>query len=193
MWKSENVEGANGMAGGTGYNEAKFHELIVYFAYRLGPEAALGHVKLMKLLMLADFTAFARTGDPITGATYEKWEHGHFPREWVMAEKDLEATNAIKQETIDYYGKKLHRVSAGRDPNMADFSEDELAISETILRRYGYESASYLSGLSHKELGWKLAKYKEEIPYETVFLGSGGVTAADVRRGEELASLHGWN
>jgi uncharacterized phage-associated protein len=175
------------------FNTRKFEELIVYIATKLEPEAALGHVKLMKLLMLSDFTAFARTGQPITGATYEKWEHGHFPREWVMAEKDLDAENAIKQETITYYGKGLHHVSAGRDPDMADFSEEELAIVETILRRYGYESASYLSGLSHKELGWQLAKYKEAIPYHTVFLGSGGVTADDVRRGEELASMHGWN
>jgi uncharacterized phage-associated protein len=180
-----------------GFNQAKFYELIVYIARRLDPEAALGHVKLMKLLMLSDFTAYARTGRPITGATYEKWEHGHFPREWVMAEKDLEAEQppAIKQETIDYYGKPLQHVTATRDPRMAPFTEDDLGIVETILRRYGYESASYLSGLSHKELGWKLAKYKEPIPYNTVFLGTGvrGVTDEDVRRGEELASLHGWN
>jgi uncharacterized phage-associated protein len=181
------------MTGSTGFNETKFHELIVYIAKRLEPEAALGHVKLMKLLMLSDFTAFARTGEPITGATYEKWEHGHFPREWVVAEKDLDATNAIKQETVNYYGKQLHHVTAGRDPDMADFSDEQLAIVETIIRRYGYESAAYLSGLSHKELGWKLTKYKEEIPYQTVFLGSGGVAAEDVRRGEELASVHGWD
>jgi len=181
------------MAGGIDFNTEKFEELIVYIARRLGPEAALGHVKLMKLLMLTDFTAFARMGKSVTGATYEKWEHGHFPRQWVIAEKDLDAKEAIKQEKIDYYNKPLHHVTAGRDPNMAAFSEDELAIIETTLRRYGYESATYLSGLSHKELGWKLAQWKEEIPYHTVYLGTGGVTTEDVRRGEELASLHGWN
>lgn len=187
------------MAGAAGakFNESKFNELIVYFARRLGPEAALGHVKLMKLLMLADFTAYARTGQPITGATYEKWEHGHFPREWIIAEKDLMAQRppAIKQESIDYYGKPLQHVTAGRDPRMTEFTEDELAIAETVLRRYGYETASYLSSLSHLEIGWKLAEYRETIPYNTVFLGTGarGVTEEDVRRGEELASLHGWN
>jgi uncharacterized phage-associated protein len=157
------------VASGAEFNRKKFHELIVYFAHRLEPEAALGHVKLMKLLMLADFTAYSRTGMPITGATYEKWEHGHFPREWVMAEKDLDGV-AIEQETVDYYGKSLQHIAARRRPDMSSFSEEELAIIETVLRRYGYESASYLSHLSHQTIGWQLAKDREKIPYSTALL-----------------------
>jgi len=157
---------------GVAFNQEKFEELIVYIAQRLEPAAALGHVKLMKLLMLCDFTAYARLGEPITGATYEKWEHGHFPRQWVIAEKDLDAAHAIEQETVDYYGKELQHIAAGRDPDMSEFSEDELAIIETIIRRFGYESASYLSQLSHREPGWQLADYKEAIPYETALIGT---------------------
>lgn len=177
---------------GMQFNREKFEELIVYFAHRLEPEAALGHVKLLKLLMLSDFTAYSRRRSSITGATYEKWKHGHFPREWVMAEKDLDGV-AIEQETVDYYGKSLQHIAAKRAPDMTHFSEDDLAIIETVRRRYGYESATYLSQLSHQEVGWRLAQWKEVIPYNTVFLGVGGVAETDIRRGEELASLHGWN
>jgi uncharacterized phage-associated protein len=159
------------MATGTGFNEAKFHELIVYFARRLGPEAALGRVKLAKLLMHSDFMAFRRLGQPITGATYEKWEHGHFPRELVMAEKDLEG-GSIRTEIVDYYGKSLKQISAGRDPNLSDFSEDEIAIIEGAVRTYGHESATYLSALAHQEPGWELAEYREVIPYETFLIGT---------------------
>ena len=80
-----------------------------------------------------------------------------------------------------------------RNPDMSEFTDDELGIIETVLRRYGYETATYLSELSHREVGWKLAKYREPIPYRTVYLGVGGVTEEDVRRGQELASLHGWS
>src|SRR3954464_9560123 len=118
-----------GVAGGIEFNRKKFEELIVYFAHRLDPEAALGHVKLMKLLMLADFTAYSRRRASITGATYEKWKHGHFPREWVMAEKDLDGV-AVEQETVDYYGKTLQHIAAKRRPEMSLFTEDELAIIE---------------------------------------------------------------
>lgn len=153
------------------FDETKFKELIVYIARKLEPEAALGHVKLMKLLMLCDFTAFARLGKPMTGATYEKWEYGHFPREWIIAEKDLDATGAIEQETVDYYGKRLNHIAAERDPDLSRFSEDELAIIETTLRRFGYETASYLSQMSHREAGWQLSDYREAIPYQTALIG----------------------
>jgi uncharacterized phage-associated protein len=175
------------------FDSNKFDELIVYMAKRLGPEAALGRVKLAKLLMRSDFGAFERFGTPITGATYEKWKHGHLPRELLLAERDLEANERIATETVDYFGKKLKHVTAVDDPDMSRFTEDELAVIEGAIRQYGHESATYLSDLSHLELGWRLAKMKEVIPYTTVFLGAGGVTDADIRRGEELASLHGWN
>jgi hypothetical protein len=183
---------AKGAAVMTEFDSKKFNELIVYIARRLGPEAALGRVKLAKLLMWSDFGAFARFGTSITGATYEKWEQGHLPRELLLAQRDLEASERIATEQVDYFGKKLSHITALGDPDMSDFSEDELAVVEGALRRYGHESAAYLSELSHHEVGWRLADWKEVIPYTTVFLGSGGVDEADIRRGEELASVHGW-
>lgn len=154
-----------------GFQRRKFEELIVYIAKRLGPEAALGRVKLAKLLMLCDFESYVRTGEPITGSTYEKWEHGHFPREMVMAEKDLASDGSTLTETVDYFGKKLQHITAGRDPNMADFSEDELGLIEGVLHQYGYESATHLKWLSHQEPGWKIARDRQEIPYGTAFIG----------------------
>ncbi|HEY2283014.1 MAG TPA: Panacea domain-containing protein [Solirubrobacteraceae bacterium] len=175
------------------FDGRKFSELIVYIARRLGPEAALGRVKLAKLLMWSDFGAFERFGKPITGATYEKWEHGHLPRELLLAERDLLANGDIATETVDYYGKRLKHITAERDPDLSEFTEDDLAAVESAIRQYGHESASYLSDLSHHEVGWRLANWKEAIPLTTVFLGAGGVREADIRRGEALASSHGWN
>ncbi len=174
------------------FDAKKFGELVVYIARRLPPEAALGRVKLAKLLMWSDFGAFARLGKSMTGATYEKWEHGHLPRELLIAQRDLEASERIRTEPVDYYGKRLSQITATSDPDMSDFSEDELAVIEGAIRRYGHESASFLSELSHHEVGWRLAALHEAIPYATVFLGAGGVSEATLRRGEELASLHGW-
>lgn len=157
------------MTGGMKFNRQKFEELIVYIARRLEPEAALGRVKLAKLLMLCDFSAFQRLGRPITGATYEKWKHGHLPRQLIMAEKDLgdDGDSSLVRETVDYYGKQLRHIKARRDPDMSQFSEDEIGTIESVLRLYGYESAAYLSLLSHREIGWELADDRETIPYST--------------------------
>ena len=177
---------------GREFDQEKFEQLILYIARRLGPEAALGRVKLAKLLMLIDFTAYIRLRRSVTGASYEKWEHGHLPSEFVRTEKNLIADKALKQETVDYFGKSLKHTIAGRDPNMAAFDEDELAIIEGVLLRYGHESAAFLKQLSHDEVGWQLAEDHETIPYNTIFLSKTGPTESDIRRGEELASLHGW-
>jgi uncharacterized phage-associated protein len=175
-----------------GFNEAKFRELIVYLAARLEPQAALGRVKLAKLLMYCDFASFAQRGETITGATYEKWEHGHLPRELLLVQRDLESELAISVEPVDYYGKTLKHITAHRDPDLASFDEEEIAIMETAIRLYGHESATQLRRMAHLEPGWRLAADHEPIPPFTVFLPKVGPSEGDVRRGEELASLHGW-
>ena len=180
------------MAGARDFDQARFDELVVYIATRLGPEAALGRVKLAKLLMHSDFMAYRLLGRSITGATYQKWEHGHLPRELVMTEKDLEAEGTIRIAPEDYFGKTLKRITALRDPRMGEFTEEEIEIIESAIHAYGFESATYLSQLAHQEVGWRLANYKEEIPYSTAYLSRTSPTATDVRRGEELASLHDW-
>lgn len=181
------------MAGNVAFDSKKFDELIVYIARRLGPEAALGQVKLAKLLMHSDFGAYLRRRRPITGATYQKWEHGHLPKELLLAVRDLESDGSISVETVNYYGKTLKQITAHRDPDLSEFDEDELASVEVALDRYGHESATFLSLQSHLELGWRLARMHEVIPYNTVFLGAGEVSEADIRRGEQLASLHHWD
>jgi Protein of unknown function (DUF4065) len=180
------------MADGVSFNERKFKELIVYIAKRLPPEAFLGRVKLAKLLMQSDFRAYELLGRPITGATYQKWEHGHLPHELLLAQRDLEANAEIQTEIVDYFGKQLKHVAAGRDPDMSQFEDEELEVIEGVIHDYAYESATYLSSLSHREVGWRVAEMGETIPYNTVFLGAGLVTERDIRRGEELASLHHW-
>lgn len=126
--------------------------------------------------MLVDFTAWQRLGHSVTGARYEKWEHGHLPHELIMAEKDLKASDRISEEPVDYYGLKLKHITASegeKRPNLASFNEDEIAIVEGVLRRYGHESASYLRQLSHQTIGWQLARDREDIPYSTALLPDG--------------------
>ena len=54
----------------------------------------------------------------------------------------LKALGAITVEDENYFGKTLRRVTALRDPDMSDFTEDELAVIEMALQRFGHETAS---------------------------------------------------
>lgn len=53
-------------------------------------------------------------------------------------------------------------------------------------------SASEVSDLSHRAVGWQIAEIGEDIPYETALLSDDPLTMEDVERGMELASEHGW-
>ncbi len=57
------------------YDERKFTELLLYVATRLQGDRSGGATKLNKILFFADF-AHVRRGAPITGAEYQKLEHG---------------------------------------------------------------------------------------------------------------------
>lgn len=52
------------------FDETRFRDLMLYLAYRCQDAVYFGSTKLCKLLYYSDFTAFARTGAPITGADY---------------------------------------------------------------------------------------------------------------------------
>ena len=49
---------------------------MLYLAYRCRDADYFGSTKLCKLLYYSDYTAFARTGAPITGADYIRQPHG---------------------------------------------------------------------------------------------------------------------
>ena len=52
------------------FDEVRFRDLMLYLAHRCQDADYFGSTKLCKLLYYSDFTAFARTGSPITGADY---------------------------------------------------------------------------------------------------------------------------
>ena len=60
----------------TSYDEHKFTELVLHVAARLQDDHSGGATKLNKVLFFADFAHVRRTGAPITGAAYQKLDHG---------------------------------------------------------------------------------------------------------------------
>ncbi|HZQ34887.1 MAG TPA: hypothetical protein VFD32_03065 [Dehalococcoidia bacterium] len=86
-----------------------------------------------------------------------------------------------------YFNRLRKRIIPRRAANLSLFSNEELAIVDGVLEALRFFTAQDVSALSHMELGWRIAAYREAIPYETVFLSNQGPTAADITRGQELA------
>ena len=176
-----------------GLDRDKFKELLLYVADRCAADPRFGSTKLNKILFFADFMAYGKLGQPITGAAYQKLPKGPAARAMVPVVKELEERQEAVLVKRDHYGKTQKRLVARRAPDLSRFSAQEVAIVDRVIEGFWKRSAAAASEFSHEEvLGWQLAELNEDIPYQTVFLSCRQPTSQDLDRGKELAQEHGW-
>ena len=174
------------------FNEPKFRELLLYVAGRCEDDPDFGAIKLNKILFFADFVAYAQTGKPISGAEYEALEFGPAPKLLKPIRDDMVSHDDLIVRHQPRFGYFQHRVIPLREPDLSMFSGAEIAVVETIIGVCGGETGKDLSEFTHGLYGWKIAGYREVIPYSTVFLSSEPATRSDVERARELVAQYEW-
>lgn len=166
--------------------DEKLEELILYIAKRAEPDPAFGATKLNKILFFADFESYAQCGESITGQEYMKLEHGPVPRRLKPVMDRLTAQKRIAIEARNYKGKEQKRAVARSEPRLTMFSEVELSLVDHFIDELWGDSASKVSDLSHQFVGWKVARLKETIPYETMLISARPLTEADLEHARRL-------
>jgi hypothetical protein len=113
--------------------------------------------------------------------------HGPAPRKLTPVRRDLVASgDAVVQERhVGTYLQK--RLVPLRDPDLSLFSGTEIAMVEQVIEQLRGHTATAVSDLSHGMLGWQVTPEHETIPYESIFLYDGPVTAADEKKAREIA------
>ena len=159
------------MATRSTYDETKLKELILYVASKCKNDPYFGAIKLNKILFYSDFSAYAKTGSPITGAEYGKYEHGPAPKRMKLIKRDLETSGDTYEYRVDI--TDIHhqrRLLACRKAREDLFTREELTIVDHIIETLWGKTATEVSQDSHRFAGWKHAKLGDAIPYTTVFL-----------------------
>lgn len=155
------------------FNEAKFKELVLYVASKSQKDPTVGAIKLNKILYYSDFIAYKRLGRPITGAGYQKLMEGPAPRQMVPIRRMMVDSGRIRLEERPYFNGMIQRiVPTPRVLTPKLLSAEEIAIVDEVISALVGKTAREVSDLSHRELGWVLAKPGETIPYETAWLSS---------------------
>ena len=172
----------------TTYDERKFTELMVYVADRLQGDRSGGATKLNKVLFFADFAHVRRTGRPITGATYQKLEHGPAARRLCPVRDQLIVMGDAELREEDFLGYQQHRLVPLRPADTTVFTDDELATIDKVLADLDGLNARQVSDLSHDEAGWRLVEFGEDIPYEAALVGSRQVSTPTSQRLEREAA-----
>jgi Antitoxin SocA-like, Panacea domain len=169
-------------------NDSKLGELILYVAERCEGDPDFGATKLNKILFYADFVAYAKRGGSITGQEYQRLPNGPAPRRLVPVIDKLTQEGAAVVRTRDHFPFQQKRTIALREPNLKDFTGEEIAIVEQVIHDLRGMGAASVSDLSHRFIGWQVARQGETIPYETVFVDTSELTEAEARYALELTN-----
>ena len=172
----------------------KLRELILYIADRCQEHPKFGAVKLNKILFFADFIAYARRGNSITGETYFKLRNGPAPKRLLRVVAELKASRDVREEQRPYAIGVQKRLIALRKANLALFDRFEISLVDEVIEALKDKDAEEVSGLSHRFIGYNLVGDREEIPYESVFARDPDdivVTEDHRRRAERIAKEHG--
>lgn len=162
--------------GGLRPNDAKLKELILYVAKQSESDQDFGKTKLNKILFYSDFIAYGRTGGSITGHEYQKLANGPAPRRFLPILEEMQKSGDCSEQERKYFGYTQKRVVALREPDLSNFSGEEVAIVEDVLRMLRGVSASDISKVSHEFVGWQAFDIGDVIPYSTVFVSSRELT-----------------
>ena len=169
-------------------DERKLKALILYIATKLKDDPLFGYTKLNKVLYFCDFQAYGSLGVSITGATYQRLDFGPAPRGIVPLRRQLEDSGAIAIESaIMPGGYVLRRIVARTMPDTSVFSTREMEIIDSIIAFARTLTASELSELSHREIGWIMTPPYEDIPYRSFFIGNEPLTEENIALGQQFA------
>ena len=157
------------------FSSEKFRELLLYIASESTDDPTFGAVKMNKVLYYADFAAFRQFGRPITGATYRKLMEGPAPLEMLKERHALIESGDAELCEVAYFTGAQQRLTVrdGREPDREIFEPGELKIVDEVIRFFYGKTAREVSDYSHREPGWAVARDREVIPYDTVWLSPG--------------------
>lgn len=152
------------------YDESKFVELVLYVARRCESDSWFGAVKLHKLLYYAEFGAFRKLGEPISGAVFQNLEHGPAAKRLLPIQDKLLEAGYAEIDRVPTVSGVQKRLIAKREPDLARFSREELDIIDAVIREHWGKTATQIRRESHEEPGWLVTTEREEIPYEMALL-----------------------
>lgn len=169
-------------------NDAKFKELVLYICHRSHADKRFGATKLNKLLFYADFIAYLKFGQPITGHPYRRLDKGPVPRRILPLLKEMQAKGDVAISTHDFHGKTQKRTLALRDADVSCFTAPEIALVTSLIDDFWGMNAKQMSEVSHQFRGWKLAADGEDIPYQVALVSLVQQGEEDELRTAELAN-----
>lgn len=149
----------------------KFKQVLLYILAKVGGKPNVGQTVLYKLLYFIDFDYYEKFEEQLIGARYIKNTFGPTPVIFAKLIDDLERERKIETVKSKFYRheQKKFLVNPAISPDVSALSAQELSHIDWELARLSDMTAAQISGLSHIDTPWAVAKEREYLDYETVF------------------------
>lgn len=132
----------------------------------------LGMTKLWKLIYFIDTALLRREGHSLTGSEFVKYPHGPVPSRGEKLIKQMRKEDLIAVTQEQHPGYRINRVIAKVPADEGVFSATELETIRQVLMRYGQQTATYLSELSHREPAWHFAGELQKLSESLMYYGA---------------------
>lgn len=170
----------------------RLRELILYISQKSRHDIKFSATKLNKILFYSDFVSFKTYGQPITGAQYMRLEYGPVPTHLMPIRQEMVERGEIVIQKREYWTRTQDVVKPLRPANIDHlFTPTQIALVDEIIEELWELDANEVSARSHKR-GWKVANYRDAIPYEAIFLSDEALTEDDMEWAYGAAINAGW-
>lgn len=150
-------------------NLEKFKQVLLYILNKVGAKPNVGQTVLYKLLYFIDFDYYEKHEEQLMGLTYIKNTYGPTPREFKTVIDEMISQGVIDSVKAKHFAHEQQKFLPVIEPDISTFTAQEIAMVDSVLKRYSDFSASKLSELSHEDTPWQMAGDKENIDYEFAF------------------------
>lgn len=153
------------------FNKDKFKQVLIYILEKCGAKANVGETVLYKLLYFTDFDYYELYEDYLTGSAYRKISYGPAPCDFQKTVEEMIKGGQLKKITADYHGKaqKKYLPLVRAEIDKWDWTAREKEVVDNVIEKLSSMDAATISGYSHNDIPWEVAKDKEIIDYESVF------------------------
>ena len=166
-------------------------ELILHISEACEDDPTFGATKLNKILWWADFLSFARHGQAITGVEYQRLKNGPAPKRLVPVRARLVGNGDIVVQERSVFKRTQKRIVPMRKANYTLFTAKQIALVDEMISDLWGDNAITVSEQSHGK-AWEIARDRQSIPYESIFLSDEPTAPQDVSETHELADRFGW-
>lgn len=171
------------------FSREKLREAVHYVCANT-PRAALGNVKLHKILYFADMFQYLQSGHPITGVEYVKQKFGPTARHLAATIRSLSEDRVLQVQEEDYYGYIKKSYLCLEDFVQRTLSNDELRLFDHFIDYVSQMSANEVTEVSH-DAAWESVPLGHVIPYTSVFrVFAPEILEEDIAWGSDTARKH---